>query len=52
MNLDIWTTIKSASNQLWTWLSNAISDNPLISLGILAVILVFWWARKPKFKNG
>ncbi len=52
MNLDIWTTIKSASKQLWTGVSDAVSENPLIGVGIIGFVLVLWWLLKPKFKNG
>jgi hypothetical protein len=52
MNLDIWTTSKSASKQLWTWVSDAVSENPLIGVGLIGFVLVLWWLLKPKFKNG
>jgi hypothetical protein len=47
---DIWTQTKLALYLAWTWFRNEITDNPLVGLGIIGIILVCWWLLKPKVK--
>lgn len=53
MDHNLWEKGKSAIDELSAWVGRQLADNPLLLvLGAIGVLLLLWWALKPKFKNG
>jgi hypothetical protein len=52
MDHNLWEQGKSAFYQLSAWVGRQLAGNPLLlTLGAIGVILVLWWALKPKFRD-